>query len=456
MKSIKLFSFIFIFLLFGFLLGQNFAQAQTEDQITSTTTNEITTELTEDQIDADSLEIEETEVKIPGEKGYWWSNFKNNLQSTFTFSPVKKAELEIKKANLELLVAKKIANNNNDDKSQAKLQEALEKFKAKMASAENRLAKLDENKKEKILEKIDQYNLKQQQLLRDLENKLPEENKEKIIALRKERIEAWYEKNKTNLEERLKNAVNDDVDGSKFKALNTLATLEEISSSLPEEAQTKIQAATVLAQEKLKAKLQNLNTEEKEKFEKYLTNINLNALRKIQLIEKLSTGTLPTGAQASAEQIKKQEVEKIEIEFEALDDNSKTKYLEKNFNDNHANATKIELLKKLEQKSTQAVKEKIQTINEQQEIKLKERIQNISTEAELKMLEQENKNLPVIKKELQEKKYEILKKEVENTRELEKQKLEALKKQKEQEKEALKKQRERERENQDSTDDNEN
>lgn len=457
MKNLKLFSFIFIFLLFGFLFGQNFAQAQTDEQTNSATTSEASAELLSDQIEPADLEIEDLDVKLPGEKGYWWDNLKTNLQSAFTFSSAKKAELEIQKANLELLRAQKIAQNNTDDKSQAKLQAALEKFKAKMTSAENRLEKLDGDKKEKALEKLDKYNLKQQQLLRDLENKLPEQVKEKIIELRKERIEQWYENHKNDIETRLKNAVDADTDGSKFKALNTLATLEDISASLPEEVQAKIQAATTLAQEKLKNKLQNLNTEEKIKFEQYLKNISLDSVRKIQMIDKLSTGTLPISVQNTAEEIKNKEIEKIEIRFKSLDDDAKEEFLEKNFNTSeNANAAKIEMLKKLEKNSTQEVREKIQTLNVIQETRIKEQIKSTSNKTELEKLEKENANIPVIRKELETKKSELLKKETENARELEKQKLEALKKQKEQEKEALKKQRERERENQDSTDNEDN
>ena len=455
MKNIKLFSFIFIFLMFGFLFGQNFAQAQTAETEANTTT-EVSAEYSLDQIASEDLEITDDEVKIPGEKGYWWSNLKSNLQSTFTFSPAKKAELEIKKANLELLVAQKLATVKDDSASQEKLQKALENFKAKMASAEKRLEKLDSEKKEVLLEKLDKYNLKQQQLLRDIEPKLSEEGQEKIIELRKERVKLWYENHKENLEERLEQAVNNDTDGSKFKALNTLASLEEIKESLPTEAQGKLQSAIIQAQERLQTRTQNLSEEEKNKFADYFENLNINSVQKIELIEKLKNSQLNSGVKTRIEQIKNNEVEKIEIEFESFDDNAKAKFLEKTFDGDAANATRIEMLKKLEQRATENVKERIQSLNEEQELKIKERIKNSQNSTELEIIQKENKNLPVMNKEIQEKKNDLLKKEQEAKREMDKQSLEKQKNIEKQKQEALKKQRERERENRNSTDNNEN
>ncbi len=454
MKNIKLFSFIFIFLIFSFLFGQNFAQAQTAETETNTATA-VTTEYNEDQIESEDLEISAEEVKIPGEKGYWWSNLKSNLQSTFTFSPAKKAELEIKKANLELLVAQKLATIKDDSASQEKLQQALENFKAKMTSAEKRLEKLDNEKKEVILEKLDKYNLKQQQLLRDIEPKLSEEGQEKIIELRQERIKLWYENHKENLEKRLEEAVANDTDGSKFKALNTLASLEEIKESLPTEAQNKLQNAITQAQERLQARTQNLSEEEKNKFADYFENLNINSVQKIELIEKLKNSQLNSGVKTRIEQIKNDEIEKIEIRFESFDDNAKTKFLEKTFNGDAANSTRIEMLKKLEQKASQNVKERIQSLNEEQELKIKERIKNSQNSTELEIIQKENKSLPVMNKEIQEKKNDLLKKEQEAKKEMDKQNLEKQKNIEKQKQEALKKQRERERANRNSTDDNE-
>ena len=69
-------------------------------------------------------------------------------------------------------------------------------------------------------------------------------------------------------------------------------------------------------------------------------------------------------------------------------------------------------------------------------------IKKIDDSDDLDELEDDSRNLPVIRKELEEKKLELLKKEKENNREAEKQRLEILKKKQELERERLKQEQE--------------
>lgn len=445
MKNIKILSFVFIFSLFSFLM---LAQTTSAQENTQEDPNLSSTELQSDQVSAQDLGLSEDEIKTPDQTGYFWNKLKNNVQIFFTFDQEKKANLEIKKANLELLTAQKISSQNtNETTKQERLQEALEKYKAKMIKVEARIEKLSSERKDKILEKIDEQTLKQQQILRELENKLPEQIKEKITEIRQERIDNWYEQHKNNLEQRLENAADDNLEGSKFKAINTLATLESMSDLLPAEAQVRIQSAITKTQEALQEKLQNINNNDRQKLEDYLKNINLDSLKKVELINKLEQSVPSATILNAVQEIKDAELGKIEIKYKALSDDAKQLFLEKNFaNSENVDATKIEILKRLEKNAPAELKIKIQEQAQVQELKIKDRIGEIKNTADLERLQKETKDLPVIRREIEDQKLEILKKEREATREQEKQKLEAVKKQQEIERETLKKKKELEQE----------
>ncbi|MCB9802820.1 hypothetical protein H6761_02255 [Candidatus Nomurabacteria bacterium] len=439
MKQLKIFSLILIFSIFAFALSVNISRAQDKEEDPMTLENYPSPELQSDSVTAEDLGLTTAEVQTPDQAAYWWSKFKNNVQSIFTFDSAKKAELEIKKANFELLAAQKMSENNLDStKIQERFQQVLEKYKDQMAQVEARVQNLASDKKELLLEKIDAQHLKQQQILRELENKLPEQVKEKITEIRKERIEDWYTKHKENLEKRLEASVDSDAVGTKFKTLNTLATLEDMSEFLPTEAQDELETIVTKTQEKLQNNLQNLSSAEKIRLEKYLENINLSAIKKVQLIDNLKDDTL-LGIRVKAEEIKKQELEKIESRYQALDDDAKESFLKNNFtNSNNGEASKIEILRRLQQNTSQELKDKIQKISAEEELKIKEQIRNTSNQKTLDNLGESTKELPVIRREIEEQKLELQKQEQERLRESEKNKLELFKKQQEQERERLK------------------
>ena len=128
----------------------------------------ITAELSADEITADDLGVSEAEIKLPGTFGHWWNNFKINTQSAFTSDEAKKTELKLKQANLELLAAKKLATAANTDKIKNQLEKALANYQDRLAKLEEKLKNVPEDKKEIILEKLDEQKLKHQEIFNNL------------------------------------------------------------------------------------------------------------------------------------------------------------------------------------------------------------------------------------------------------------------------------------------------
>src|SRR3989339_175697 len=372
-KKIIYYSLFVLTLVFAWQINTKLIFAQTSAD-TSTTITEVS---------SDDLDISSEEVKSPDDNGYWWSKFKLSTKILFTSDAVKKDELKLKQANLELLAAKKLAENNPDAKLQEKLNKALEKYQAKMTKVEEKINALPADKKTELLKKLDEQALKQQEILRNLSAKLPEQVKTKIEALRQERINTWYEKHKANLEQRLTAAADTTDQADKFAGLKAMANLEDLKDALPTEAGAAIEATQNKTRDRLIEKLKNLSTQEKEKVSKYLEEVKLTDVQKIKLTETLSSA--PQGSVLGTEAIQ--------------------------------------------------AKESLMA-------KLKEKFNNIDDSHDLDELEDDSRNLPVIRKELEEKKLELLKKEKENNREAEKQRLEILKKKQELERERLKQEQE--------------
>ena len=271
-----------------------------------------------------------------------------------------------------------------------------------MATAEKRIQKLPEDQKATALEKIDTQNLKHQQLLRDLTEKLPEQVKEKVTAIRKERVESWYKNHKDNLEARLEAAAKNE-DGGRFGNLQIMSTLEELNESLPVEAQAKIQAVIVNTQNRLSEKLKNLNTTDKEKLEQYIKDINLDEIKKVQLINHLDKTNISADLRYRIQNIKNENINNLEKKFKNLEDDEKNSFLKKHFETGqNGESTKIEMLNRLEQSASSELKVKIRNLNEKQELRIKERVRNTSNQAELDRIEAETIELPVIRREIQE------------------------------------------------------
>ncbi len=432
-KKIIYYSLFVLVLVFAWQINTKLIFAQTDTDTSAAIT----------EISSEDLDISDEEVKSAGEAGYWWSKFKLSTKILFTADQVKKDELKLKQANLELLAAKKLAENNPNSDQQEKLNKALEKYQAKMTKVEEKINSLPADKKAELLKKIDEQALKQQEILRNLSAKLPEEAKAKIETLRQERINTWYEKHKTNLEQRLNEAVDDDQSTDKFAGLKAMATLEDIKDSLPDEARKEIEATQNTTRDRLIEKLKNLSAQEKEKVSKYLQEVKLTEVQKIQLTETLSSAPQASVLSAEASQAKAALMAKLKEKFNSLDDSQKEKFLQQNISTGqNAEAVKIKIINELRSESSNEVKNKLEKLKIEQQEQLKEKIKKIESSDDLEELEDDSKNLPVIRKEMEAKKLELLKKERENNREAEKQKLEMLKKKQEQERERLKQEQE--------------
>ena len=186
----------------------------------------------EPEIAAEDLDVEE-----PGPFS-WLGDIARDVQIFFTFDPIKKSELQLKKASRQLIRAR---NTVKEDPDAPKLQARLEKIDGKYqgliekinARVENFKAENAETPKLKsFLDKYTDHQLKHQEILKKLEEQVPEEVMEKIGENRERHLEKFGEvmnllQDKEEFKERLKSSL-EDVEESIGQRINRMEIIEEL------------------------------------------------------------------------------------------------------------------------------------------------------------------------------------------------------------------------------------
>jgi len=401
MKLLKILSLVMIIILASFVFTNVQAQTTNSDEL-----NNVLLEFETDNINAKSLGIEEPSA-LPGEFKYNWQLFKENAELFFTFNKEKKIEKLEEISKRRLIEAKKLSDSGTENAAK-RVEEALNRYEGVRAKISARLENNPELK-EKLQEKFDANYLKHQEVLatvtEKLRNKIPEDQLNRLENIKKEDALRWYNANKENLQARLEKAVDNNNIGSKFKQLKNIATLEELSDTLPEEARDEIEAARLKAEERLAEKLENFNSEDREKLEKYINNIKISELAKQRFINDLKdSDKLPIAIKEKAANILNAYSSALRTRFESLSAEEQENFL-KQFEDKlNSHPINLEFLESL---NTPENIERIKDLLEIQNEGIKERIQATTDPVRLRIMEQSLEDNPVLKRQIQQRQIEV-------------------------------------------------
>ncbi len=158
---------------------------------TNTTTGTVTT-TQEETVTAQDLGVSDPTL-LPDSKFYFLKNWKNTIQSVFTFGQTNKAELNLKIASEKLLEAQKLAEKTNNpqilekatelyNKQVEKINANIDKFKGTATSS---------NAINKFLEKYANQQILQNKILDKLEGKVPSSTMEKMRQNRERHLEKF-------------------------------------------------------------------------------------------------------------------------------------------------------------------------------------------------------------------------------------------------------------------------
>jgi len=194
---------------------------------------------------ADEVDVNAEELDI-GEPGIvsWFKNTVDTVRIWTTRDPVKKAELELKKASRQLVRARKIVQDNPDDIGlQGKLGMINDRYEELIGKINERVEQFKENnpdsdKLKNFLDKYTSHQLKHQEILQKLEEQVPEQVMVKIRENRQAHLEKFGEvmiklQNKEEFKERLENNLRDGQDKDNqdtVRQINRVRIIEELGN----------------------------------------------------------------------------------------------------------------------------------------------------------------------------------------------------------------------------------
>lgn len=235
--------------------------------------------LTESEVTAADLETDE-----PGLVGWFKDKFRAT-QILVSRDPIKKSELELKRANYQLLKVRAKVNKNPDDANlQTKMEGLNNRFQEMLQNINQRMENLKnanpgDSRLKNFLDKYLDQQIKQQEVLKKLEEKVPEQVMEKIRANREKHLKKFGEvmtklQNKEELKKGLEKAIQNIREGAE-RRVNKMEIIEELAEKADAEIKEQVRA---LKQERaelfqeLKAKQEAIR-ENRRKLKEKIQNI---------------------------------------------------------------------------------------------------------------------------------------------------------------------------------------
>lgn len=247
----------------------------------------------DEDVTAEDLDIQEPKL-LPSNPFYFLKTWGREIQSAFTFNPVKKAELRKRFANEKLIELKKVVERTERPEA---IKRATDNYQAEVVRVKKAVERIkqttDENPEvNKFLDKHIQQQILHYRLLTKLEGQVPAEAFAKIKEAREAHLEKFGEvmvKLETKIEnigQRLEDNIKK-IKGSEFKDFKNLEILDALAEKLPEkarEAVQKVQANTLL---RLKDKVEQISPEKLDDFNAYTESISGVKERQIRILESL-------------------------------------------------------------------------------------------------------------------------------------------------------------------------
>lgn len=278
MKKI-LFSTLILAIAFGFSLLPAMAQDDIQDALVATLDNE---ELVDEVVDEVYPEEEVTAEDLGNLKTGWFNNLWRNIRIFVANDPVKKAELELDKAGVELLKAKEIAEEKVDDPEfQNKLERANQKYQELIDKISQRLEQAQEEnpdnpRLDSFFDVFTAHQLKHQQILANMAGSVPEDVRLQIETNRLDHLEKFGQvmdklQEKEQVQERLRKALTDEDTKiqQRLRNVNILEELEELNPEI-EEAIEQMKTESRELWNELKAQYEEMATKRQELIDELL------------------------------------------------------------------------------------------------------------------------------------------------------------------------------------------
>ncbi len=165
--------------------------------------------------------------------------------------------------------------------------------KIKLASEKIKKKASEEPEVGKFLDKFTKHQVLHQRVLQKLENQVPEKALEKIRETKEEHLRKFGEvmirlEAKEKIQERLEKNLQE-VEGSKFKEFKNLEVLKELEEKVPEQAKEAIIKAQENTLRRLKENAEEWSPEDQVKFKGYIEKISGVKENQLEILENLKS-----------------------------------------------------------------------------------------------------------------------------------------------------------------------
>lgn len=260
---------------------------------------------------------------VPSAFGLWWRNLRENISVALTLDPVKKAEKLLVFAEERTKLAEYIMANATDDKVKAKAEDMLVKAQEKMdkvAELKDKLVVDTSERATRLKENLVKHQLRSEQALKRLEEKVSAESQEKFQELKEKSLEGSSRLLNALDNPNLPQEVKEFLQAVKNRIEETASTTKQFreeKKNLLEQAKAGDEAAREELknlQEERKAAMENIRESFKEERE--------------ELKQEVENGTVATSTARRVLEVEKKAIEKLkEVQEKAEDQKKKNRQL---------------------------------------------------------------------------------------------------------------------------------
>ncbi|MBL7053778.1 hypothetical protein ISS06_01060 [Patescibacteria group bacterium] len=345
------------------------------------TDKQSSVEVVQDQnITADILGIKKQKI-LPTSRLYTFKNFWRGTRTAFTFNPIKKANLQLRYANEQLIEAKKMANKEDNHELVIK---SITKYNEQIANASDVIKKASKQDIDKVLEfedKIIKNSFQHQNLIEGIANKLKPVMTERIIKLKENGIKHLAKTIENSVEpEKIEGKINlmiKNQTASEFKNFKNLEILKAIEDKMPEERKIIIKNIQKKTLEKLGNDLEKMEQSQRERFNQYIKYTGGDKIQHLKIIDDINHLEVPENIRQEMAKAKEQAIEQIEEKIKKLETKEHKQEFFRHLEEGRMEDLRI--VKELENNLSPEVIEKVIEIKNKTFNKFKEKMANAKT-----------------------------------------------------------------------------
>ncbi len=271
--------------------------------------------LLDEDIMAEDLDVNEQRL-LPTSPYYPVKTIWRGFRSIITFDPVKKAELNLRYANEKLIEAKRVAEEKDKPKVVAKALERYKKDLEDVSKIVEKSSEEIRTGAENFAERMIDYSFKQQKLIDGIEKRLTPEQFERVNMVREDGLDYFsHVVTNLVPPEEIKDKITNVIEtqaGSEFKDFKNIEVLKIIEEKIPEQAKQAIQQARENTVQRLQEKMTDMVEVERKKFKEYVEDVGGNEIRHLEIINDFAYEQIPEFLHQEMEIAKDKAMERIE------------------------------------------------------------------------------------------------------------------------------------------------